>query len=588
MRSIRLMSEIDGLHSLLVSSIFDVTFHSLTTRSGHEESFKDVPRLGTIQGLILIMKARESTPRRGYYYRSWMGIQYMISMAKDLSLHHHNKCHAENNPCGSEAFDCALKTRIWHTLFQLETMVGGPQGRYDYATDMDTIDLQVPQGIPGVDYSELKISQDQTYFVRLIFNIRQTITGFIRVKTTGGYFATDKNFIKLNQEYRRLGEELPAHLRVKYLENSSTPSIPFHYAANLQCYQLLGIIMHHRPQLESKTQNFDDGSWKETMITCYSAATKICRIHEAILQNFGLNGLLCMVRGINTAIYTILSCTMLHLVALTSPDPELNDGARDYFTRHMRVLEQCSNSWPVPQMQVQIDSLRQAFSADLDKPFELKANFPFGSPRQPHDSTTPPTDSAFFTADSMGQQDTVNRANWGSAYETQSMTPPQTATSLGSHQDVITSTSFSGPEQQYAPNASIGWDPSGVFDKWHTAFHPSTMETPSPGMSGASLHAGTVAPTSAPMYSNAYAGYFNGQNTIAATQTGISPNFPAQIAAQQPNYLQQGPPATPANYSASMHNYVSPGMWQDAVAQTYGSKRRWDGEAGEQSFKRMR
>lgn len=49
----------------------------------------------------------------------------------------------------------------------------------------------------------------------------------------------------------------------------------------------------------------------------------------------------------------------------------------------MRILEKCTTPWPMPDMQQQIDSLREAFSADLSKPFSLKASFPYGSPGGP-------------------------------------------------------------------------------------------------------------------------------------------------------------------------------------------------------------
>ena len=43
-------------------------------------------------------------------------------------------------------------------------------------------------------------------------------------------------------------------------------------------------------------------------------------------------------------------------------------------------MEQCINAWPMPEVQLQINSLREAFSADLTKPFELKPSFPYNSP----------------------------------------------------------------------------------------------------------------------------------------------------------------------------------------------------------------
>ena len=57
---------------------------------------------------------------------------------------------------------------------------------------------------------------------------------------------------------------------------------------------------------------------------------------------------------------------------MTSPDPELNGEARNYFTRHMRILEDTMSTWPLPDMLKQIDAVREAFSVDTRKPFVLK------------------------------------------------------------------------------------------------------------------------------------------------------------------------------------------------------------------------
>lgn len=98
--------------------------------SGHEESYKEAPRLSTIQGLILVLKAREAVPKRGYYYRSWTLVQFLISMAKDLGLHKHLDQHRARKSCRDEPVTCNIKSRVWHTLFHLELMIGGPQGTF--------------------------------------------------------------------------------------------------------------------------------------------------------------------------------------------------------------------------------------------------------------------------------------------------------------------------------------------------------------------------------------------------------------------------------------------------------------------------
>ncbi len=45
------------------------------------------------------------------------------------------------------------------------------------------------------------------------------------------------------------------------------------------------------------------------------------------------------------------------------------------------------SAWPMAEMQKQIDAMREAFSADVRKPFVLKPSFPYGSPQ----STTRPS-----------------------------------------------------------------------------------------------------------------------------------------------------------------------------------------------------
>jgi hypothetical protein len=49
----------------------------------------------------------------------------------------------------------------------------------------------------------------------------------------------------------------------------------------------------------------------------------------------------------------------------------------------MRVLETMAPSFPMPEMQQQVNIVLQALSADILKPFELKPSFPFRSPQVP-------------------------------------------------------------------------------------------------------------------------------------------------------------------------------------------------------------
>ncbi|GAO13654.1 hypothetical protein UVI_02017610 [Ustilaginoidea virens] len=101
----------------------------LALASRHADSFMDVPRLSTLQALLMILKAREAAPKRGYFYRSWMLVVQCVQMGKDLGLDEHFEDHQAGIPCDFTVAECRLRTRIWQTIFVCEAMIGSPQGK---------------------------------------------------------------------------------------------------------------------------------------------------------------------------------------------------------------------------------------------------------------------------------------------------------------------------------------------------------------------------------------------------------------------------------------------------------------------------
>lgn len=155
-------------------------------------------------------------------------------------------------------------------------------------------------------------------------------------------------------------------------------------------------------------------------------------------------------------------------VAITSPDPNFHTDARQYFTRHMRILERCSTAWPMPEIQAQIDSLRLAFSADTNHPFELKPTFPYGSPSEPY-HPSPPIDSQYHPqVQSIPGPDSVqNRVG----YTTYPVTPPISAGTEDSKSDssqvqplgIIPPHPASGPSIETPLVDENSWDPTRII-----------------------------------------------------------------------------------------------------------------------------
>ncbi|KAI9890837.1 MAG: hypothetical protein M1814_003621 [Vezdaea aestivalis] len=564
----------------------------LTLAGRHADSFMDVSRLSTIQALLIILKARESAPKRGYYFRSWMTVKTIVTLAIELGLDEHMALHREGKPCCSSPPDCLVKTRVWQTCFVCELMIGAPQGRLDMLVDPKTVESKPPEPVPGLDPSDILLSQNFGLFTGIVRSVREMNDVWGRVRKNKAW-GIDPELVGIGPSFEAWFNNLPQDMWITYPPGNSPPKLRNHFIGNLHSYYHLSLIMLHRPQL-AYTENFAaNGEWRRHMSICYSSAKTLCRLQEAILQQFKLQGLLCMQRGINFTIYTILTCTVLHLVALTSPDPEFNIDAKDYFTRHMRILESCTSSWPMPEMQAQIDALREAFSADVTKPFELKRSFPYIN--SPSFSTEQSFEIPAYTNEALIPQTSTADSSTSLLFVTNQIHTPGSSGSFSTRDGSPAAMPHfvSQPQSQQTDDLLDfpAWNPSRIFDQWNTAFGapPSTSPPPTtaPIVTGLRIPAPVYHSPPLPTNTSPNANSLHTpppQSQPDATQIYFSP--PQRQQKQQQHSARQqvsaNVMATTSSSAVPAPTFVSPMMWQESVASVYdaGMKRRWEDFGG--------
>jgi hypothetical protein len=262
-------------------------------------------------------------------------------------------------------------------------------------------------------------------------------------------------------------------------------------------------------------------------------------------------------------------------------------------------MESCISAWPMPDMQAQIQSLREAFSADTSKPFELKRGFPYGSPGHRLEPS-PPLDLNF--GDSLHSNPQIT-------FHATPITPPISA----GHEDKETYNIMGVPRSQPSipsgnalGDENIQWNPKGIFEyvlprsiprsvmltpppsQWNTAFGtPATTLTNMPLQSPSSYSSSSTV-TTHDLTGFTQADSFNPSGhrnpshshstsqpqsitTPINTNNGIQYSLPSQLSPVSAT-------PQPTTYT-SPHAFVSPAMWQDTVADTFdptGSlKRRW-------------
>lgn len=506
-------------------------------------------------------------------------------------------------------FDVGILTRI--------------SGRTDLAVDPNSVEISTSPPCSDIDEFEKSISRQFAYFVRNVRNIRLITVVSQKLKKKKDW-GLDQEFVAYNTTFRKWPDELPKDLQVILPPDGTVPKVSSHFLGNMHSHYHLAIVMLRRPQL-SATQNYStDGMWKQHMTACYHSAKVLCKLQEGILANFDLTGLLCMQRGINFTIYAILTCIMIHLIAISSPDPEFNTDARDFFVRHMRILERCIAAWPMTETEAQINALRAAFSADVTKPFELRESFPLGSPSdhsgpspiphsapqpQPNMLDLPPQPANAYIPqhlqlNTMRGQTPYLATPPVSAYSATDSKPPTpiyaSPYELPEHAQYPTMpTSAGGYYQQptSVPGPELQWNPTPIIQQFDTAFAipPSQLAPPPslyggsgsspPGVSGMGSLNTSFATTNSPPFTTSPPGYNQHQQPqhyFAQHAQSFHHDTSSPVAgqpAQLPSSVNPGFGTSGGGAVNPAMQFVTPRQWQQSVQSVIdpsGLKRRWD------------
>lgn len=169
--------------------------------------------------------------------------------------------------------------------------------------------------IPGLDQFEVNCSARYAYFIHNSLNLRAILDVFQKLKKQANW-ATNPELLGTSVLMTGWLQNLPPYLQIHYPADGSPPRVPSHFVANMHIHCHCGLISLHRAPLLVSRSFAAGGSWKVHMEYCCSSAKTLCRLQEAVIQQFGISGLHFMQRGINFAIYCTLMCTMLHLVGI--------------------------------------------------------------------------------------------------------------------------------------------------------------------------------------------------------------------------------------------------------------------------------
>lgn len=167
----------------------------------------------------------------------------------------------------------------------------------------------------GIDEQDRKHARQFVYFLRLVYEVRNTLEAYRDGKRKRHAWALGPSYVALNNSYNNWFNNLPPDLQIPVPETGLEPWQVSPFIGHLHVYGYLSIITHYRPQVHYLMAQGDGESWKPYMIECLNAAKKMCRIHESMFRTLGPPGFAVMLRGTSFTIYATLTSAMINLVS---------------------------------------------------------------------------------------------------------------------------------------------------------------------------------------------------------------------------------------------------------------------------------
>lgn len=131
----------------------------------------------------------------------------------------------------------------------------------------------------------------------------------------------------------------------------------------------------------------------------------------------------------------------------------------------MRILENCIDSSASSEVKGQIETLRQAFSLDLSRPFVLNPNFPF------YPGVSAAVDPSITRAYTQGESPHSTLTAGGPANYSHPLSPPHSTgdgeskgESPAAVQSLVMLAAGQGTQNPPAIVDNMGWNPSRLFE----------------------------------------------------------------------------------------------------------------------------
>ncbi|KAG1466149.1 hypothetical protein G6F56_004746 [Rhizopus delemar] len=305
------------------------------------DDFLDIPRVSTVQALVLLVKYQEYFQRIGYFHRSYAYLGMAARMCLDLGL----------SEVEGEGIEAEVSKRTFWAVFTYDLFMSIEQGRTTYF-DASKCSTGYPAATSERSSTHEDIIANQSIFIQLCKILSVTysvIRRFTIKKQTQGNHRTKEEIV----EEQSWLFSIHTHLENFFFEisqdfsaDSQAAQDPFVGLIYMTYY--FCIILLHQDYIEmqpDKTEyNFIPYPHRRL---CINAAQNITSIIESLQKRFHEHVFTLPIRGVQHPIHCLSAAAAIHQYEiLHTEDPVQKNIANRWYLSTMRMVQTLSMQSP--------------------------------------------------------------------------------------------------------------------------------------------------------------------------------------------------------------------------------------------------
>ncbi|KAG2230481.1 hypothetical protein INT48_002999 [Thamnidium elegans] len=292
------------------------------------DAYSDIPRLSTIQALLLLAKYHELIYRPGFFWRTKFFIQLAGQMSSDLGLC--KEPSSSTQPTFDHEFE--LRRRTFWALYTYQVLMSTEQG-LQLQFPIDECTVEYPHVLSDESSSDSNAVSD-FYWLSKVIHTQAAVLEFMRTKysdTNETFENEQQKFLLLENNLLDIGANLP-----QLIEESNVHTSFVHLM-----YHSVTILLYRPYALSEENQ------YPRYISACLSSASTITQLVDHLLNKGGPDLFYTVVRGNQQIIY----CLTVAITIQRALQHMYSDQISELFEKTSSLLQVMTRKSPVSELE---------------------------------------------------------------------------------------------------------------------------------------------------------------------------------------------------------------------------------------------